>query len=158
MSKPKTFLKYLPAEGEIKNTRQMIGESVAMEAVRRTMFPERYAVTSDIEVGDEVMCFTDGNKYKISGYIYHKIGRYPNKKYWEIWDERLREYLKLSRKNCFKVLAPISKNVTWDIPDGAEIEVEPRLKEHYLIGGALKLASKGEVAYYLVKGPCGHYH
>ena len=131
MKQPKITCRYLPAKGEIKS-RQMIGESVAMEMVKRTIFPKRFAVTTEFKIGDEIID-QDGKTFVLTKEkeveLADAIKKLPN----DIEGKR----------NWVKKLAPLSPNVTWDIKDGAEIEA----KRDGLLGET-----------FIVKGPCGHYH
>lgn len=173
MSNPTTYLRYLPAKAKIKN-RQMTGESVAIEAVKRTIFPKRYAVTQDVEIGDTLLNFVTGMEF--------------------IANTQDLEVISLGGSHAFKILAPISPAVTWEILDGAEIDVEICNQKIYegeewffkhgepfkpekvrsalnppmiiCIGyGTTHYREKTVLfnnlefkTYCKVKGPCGHYH
>ena len=172
MSKAKTYLKYLPAEGEIQITDSAciyngkvfpvldikakakrsikihntgykfdyIEESLCKKAVC-------YAVTTDAKIkeGDQMATHEGLEIAEYDGYSFDKDGEF-----------------------CFKILAPISPHVTWEIKDGAEIEVKERWEYHDEIEdseigeGAFHNAGYPEVKYkfpyLIVKGPCGHYH
>ena len=150
MSRPKTYLKYLPVEGEIKvgdyyyfNGKLLRCEPyAAMPPIEESLTKvERFAVTTDIEKGDEVNYQHLGKWCKDECSGVKKIHILLKQ------DDGM-EYV-LRKDEAFKIIAPISPHVTWEIKDGAEIEV--------VIIKGIDIQKPDEKTA-LVKGPCGHYH
>ena len=166
MTHPKTYLRYLPAEGEIKvgdyyHCDGSIKEGQPFRVDDEWGFPpkeshpfkvERYAVTTEFTIGDKVIDI-DGIEFTLKTDKEIELADAVNKL----------PYGMKEGKGWFKILAPISPAVTWKIEDGAEIEVSKRIyvkhgdDSHWKLpmGG---LPHKQEKVFMQVKGPCGHFH
>ena len=161
MSEPKIICKFLPAKGEIKrgdynmqtdySTRSSGKPVVGIwdddkppvnSQFMKFQRVERFAVTTEFAVGDQVQRHDSIKPITIDGKV---------------------NTVEMLDDSWFKILAPLSPNVTWEILDGAEIEVSKRIfvkheddsSWHKPMGG---LPHKQEKVFMEVKGPCGHYH
>ena len=103
-----------------------------------------YATTSDFNIGDQAMMTKIESGLPLL-----------------FWGEKIvtTEDIEAFNKqgHWFKILAPLSPNVTWEIKDGQEIEIE--LGYDKWEGFKLKeRKDESEPVTCKVKGPCGHYH
>lgn len=150
MSENKTMLKYLPVEGEIKEgvrVRNIEGKIFTMSSSCNHMtetelsfykIVERYAVSADhkIKEGDQMATHEGLEIAEYDGFSFDKDGEF-----------------------CYKALAPISPQVTWEILDGAVIEGQYGkwlILHNWLYNNEFDSKIKPDIFY--VKGPCGHYH
>jgi len=179
----KAIAKYLPVEGEItvgatvifpngviatvlppnKLTKGKFGYAMsvvsmdrAKEVLNSLQGKEKltglFAVTQDIEVGDEISYVFSPPHLK-SKLISHKITELHDGDF--IMDDG-----HPAPSDSFKVLGELSPNATWEIKDGAPIEVAQEFIEegisYYYENMDCKLPGiEKELA---VLGPCGHYH
>ena len=169
MNHPKTYLRYLPAEGEIKKGDftmcvrhpEIVGHA-KQDLPKNSNFTkaERYAVTTDIEILDQIIDISTRRKsYVISRN--HKLIKGGGQKFigYIVADSLQGGGIcgDVSKENAFKILAPISPAVTWKIKDGAEIEIELGYNKWHKFK-----VKEGEDPFEpvtcKVKGPCGHYH
>ena len=95
-----------------------------------------FAVTTEFAVGDQVQRHDSIKPITIDGKV---------------------NTVEMLDDSWFKILAPISPAVTWEIPDGAEIEIE--LGYDKWEGFKLReRKDEPEPVTCKVKGQCGHYH
>ncbi len=111
--------------------------------------PVRFAITTEFIEGDAVQTALDHtvivDEVKTAKTFYGTDGS------------------KYNSKMFFKILAPISPQVTWEIQDGAEIEVKElcelvKNEKFKSFHGYLPQYKRKGIGVYKVKGPCGHYH
>jgi len=177
MNLPKTYLRYLPAEGEIKKgdfiiaprDRSVVGRAKTDLPKNTTLKKvERYAVTTEISEGDEIWWLIE-NDGQIDGWHHAradaflpKDGMHPDS--WGVHPKYYGDQVSqdmITVGEAYKILAPISPAVTWEIEDGAEIEVKCQV-QLFKDGEWLPLGADKNIPFARkrakVKGPCGHYH
>ena len=164
----KEIAKYLPVEGGIKRTSikdikeeadgsKSTGEPVIREIPEK---PKLFAVTHDIEVGDEVTLLKNvsgknaGDKGKV---IEQNSSLITVMFYDEV------EWKQASAEMFCKVLGELSPNATWEIKEGEKIDVAQKYIEdgvsYYNQDMDWDENSYGTIEKELaVLGPCGHYH
>jgi len=151
MSESKIYARYLPT-GE----HDPMGHEV-------TKF---FAVTTDIQEGDDIWWLIE-NDGDIDGWHHAKAdaflpkdGMHPDS--WGVHPKYYGEQVSqdmIAVGDAYKILAPLSPNVTWDITDGQEIEIQHQVQLveggvwHTMRGGQKPIAVR-----IAVKGPCEHYH
>ena len=177
----KAIAKYLPVEGEIKDGDTILHHKgglytaisndgvlcIDTEEYSGAIGPELYkvvklfAVTQDIEVGDEIWDLFKGVKHGIAEKVHEDYIEFKDLSY----------SMDRTSGGAVKILGELSPNATWEIKDGEEIRVKEfdcyiEKDGGKVWGGrdASNLTSEAiselleRKTFLKVLGPCGHYH
>lgn len=135
----KYFAKYLPVEGEIREGDHWVHPNGAIlpwtktyvDGPIATLNPKKaqlFLCSRDIHAGDRYLTEPDLSK------------------------ERICEDDSYNFDHCLKIIGPISSEATW-VKEGDEFEEEDA-KEEDIFNDLGHISG----CYYMIKGPCGHFH
>lgn len=162
------FAKYLPVKGNIKDGDKVEADGVIWTYSSKNQLSPLYnqdyrkvklfLCSTDIKVGDKVKCISHDGSI-IDYFVIRDAGtQQKSEQLWQVVTQCAfpESGYYINKARAFKVLGEVSSEATWVREEDEFDEEEIRHSGKIYLS---KYAEEDEyIEYYLIKGPCGHYH